>query len=456
MSNERKRDSEGPQERWEWSVWFLVSLLFFGAQLLLPVERGLAITRLFGAPIYLPLIINFLGTMLISFWHPKRTVLKLSEPWVVLNLVFAIFAFFSSVISTTWEISLFYSYMWISNFVLCFLIVDLLFDKIKLRGLVLVICIVAVCQIAIGIMEGFFQTRFLLYELATLNYLTAMGAVVLGERGNSWDLRIMGTLGDAILFGTALMLSIPFLSKLNHKFIRFILICMALVVALMTLSRTVFVFGGCYLVFYLWNSSFSKKVAATVVVLAAFLLIANTDNPLSNNWSQRLEEEDAAAPDLSGVEMREDMAIEAIKESTVDSNLWEALCGHGFYSSKEIASNYLDVSTTIDNAYATVLYENGLIGAILYLVICLLPFRYISGRGDYLFVAGYVGILLCGFSFVTHKIFSTSLLMIAFVVVVRATGLRAQDPLLGAEKKAYQEATDMGCPPKDAFALDSQ
>ncbi len=424
MGNEGKRDSGRPQERWEWSVWFLVSLVFFSAQLLLPVERGFAVIKLFGAPLYLPMIIDLVGIILIFLRYPKRIFLSFSRPWVVLNLVFAIFSFFASVISTSWEISLFYSYVWISNFIFCYLIVELLLEKIKLKGLVLVICIVAVCQIAIGIMEGFFQTRFLIY--ASPDYLLSMGAVVLGERGTTWDPRILGTLGNPILFGTALMLSIPFLAKLNHKLIRSVLICMASFVALMSLSRTVFLFFGCYLVSYFYKSSVSKKVVATVAILIIFMGVMSIDSPLSRNWAMRLEEE-RDAQEMGGVEMRKNMAIHAFEETLISSGLWGALFGHGWYSSSEIANQYLEVSTTIDNAYVTILYETGLIGLILYLVICSLPLRNIRGRDNSLLVAGYVGILLCGFSFVTHREFSINLLAMTILVVISRRGLMARD-----------------------------
>ena len=157
-----------PRQRTTWTFWFGISLLFFGVQLLLPVERGLTITRLFGAPIYLPMIVNCVGVILIFAFHPKRTLLKASKQWVIANLIFAVLCLSTSLISTSWQISLFYSYMWVSNFVLCFLIVDLLFEKIKLTGLVLAISAVSVCQIAVGIMEGFFHTRLLIYQLASL------------------------------------------------------------------------------------------------------------------------------------------------------------------------------------------------------------------------------------------------------------------------------------------------
>ncbi len=446
-----------PQKRSAWTFWFVISLLFFGAQLLLPVERGLTITSLFGAPVYLPMIVNFVGVVLIFLFHPARIFSKASKPWVIANFVFAVLCLCTSLISTSWQTSLFYSYMWVSNFVLCFLIVDLLVEKIKLKGLVLAISAVAVCQIAVGIMEGFFQTRLLIYQLASLNYMNSMGAIVLADRGNSWDLRILGTLGDPILFGTALMLSIPFLARLNHRFIRLSLICAASVVALMTLSRTVFVFLGCYLAVYLWNCSLSRKVAAALAVLAIFLVLTHVDNPLSDNWSMRLDDE-AAAQNGGGVELRKEMTTEVIADSLWRSNLWQALCGHGFYSTANIASQYQDVSTTIDNAYATILYENGLIGLILYLVICWLPFRSISRASprDYLLIAGYGAILLCGFSFVSSMVFSVNILLMTIVVSMDAEALKAQDRPVHGQSTAWRQARRLGCSPRDAFALGSQ
>lgn len=426
MKNGGKGVSGAAQRPSGWLGWFLVSLVFFSAQLLLPVERGFTVIRLFGAPIYLPMIINLVGIILISSWYPKRIFSSVSKPWVVLNLVFAIFSFLTSVIATRWDISLFYSYLWISNFVFCYLIVDLVVEKIKLKGLVLVICTVVVCQIAVGIIEGLFQTRFLMYELGSLDYLLSMGAVVLGERGNTWDLRVFGTLGDPILFGSALMLSIPFLAKLNHRLIRPVLICMASFVALMSLSRTVFLFFGCYLVLYFYKSSVLKKVAATLAILAIFMVVISIDSPLSLNWGMRLEEE-RAAQEMGGVEMRTNMAVHAFEESLMNSSLWGALFGHGWYSTSEIANQYFEVSTTIDNAYLTILYETGLMGLILYLVICSLPLRSIRGRDNSLLVAGYVGILLCGFSFVTHRVFSINLLAMTILVVISRRGLVARD-----------------------------
>jgi hypothetical protein len=46
--------------------------------------------------------------------------------------------------------------------------------------------------------------------------------------------------------------------------------------------------------------------------------------------------------------------------------------------------------------------------------------------------------------------------MITFIVVIKKTGLKARDPHVGQEKKAYREVKGVGCSPKDAFALGSQ
>ncbi len=417
----RRKVLPNAQQRSKWLLWYPIAMLFFGAQLLLPVERGFTIVRVFGAPLYLPLIINFAGVIAISLTEPIRTISKLAKPWVVLNLIFAVFCFFSSLLSTTWDISLFYSYMWISNFVLCFLLIDFFLDKIAVKGITIAICSVAAFQIVIGICEGFFQTRFAIYELSYFNYLSSMGAVYFGDRGTSWDLRILGTLGDPILFGTVLMLSIPFIEKLNHKTIRYSLIGFASVIALMTLSRTVLLFFACYLLFYLWTCSFSKKIIASCVIVAAILVGSYTDNVLSNNWSMRLNEE-GAAQELGGLELRKNMTVEAVEYSLLRSDFYEALCGHGFYSSAEIARGYQKVSTTIDNTYATILYENGVIGLMLYLGICLLPFWKMARRGNLFLIAAYVGMLLCGFSFVTPKVFSVNLLMVTIVAVFGSQG----------------------------------
>jgi hypothetical protein len=446
--------SEGSQRRREGLVWFPISLLFFGAQLLLPVERGFTVMKLLGAPIYLPMIINVVGIVLLLFWFPKQTFMRsLSKPWVVLNLIFAAFCFFTSLLSTDWQTSLFYSYLWISNFVFSFLIVDLLFQKIKLKGLILVICTVAVFQIAIGILEGFFQIRLPIYELASVRYLSSMGAVVSGERGNSWDSRVLGSLGDPILFGTVLMLLIPFLVKVNQRFLRFVLIGVVSLLALMTLSRTVLLFFGCYLAVYFYRSSLSQRVIATVALLATFVVIFNVNNSLANEWSERFQEE-LLAPETGGVAMRESMAIQAIEDGVLNSDLWSVLCGHGFYSSKEIGGQYLQVSTTIDDAYVTVLYENGLIGLILYLLICFLPFRNTSrGRENHLLVAGYVGILLCGFSFVTYRVFSVNLLAMTILVAMTSRDLNPRIGQVAKDKKTHRPAKGYKRSPNHAFAL---
>jgi hypothetical protein len=426
---------EERQTRRQWIVWYPVATVYFGAQLLLPVERGFTITRIFGAPLYLPLIINFIAAILIFFAEPRRTMSKISKPWVALNIVFAIVCFLTSLISVSWELSLFYSYMWFSTFVLCFLIVDLLLDKIGLRGVTLAICSVAVLQIVIGVLEGFFQTRFALYELSYFNYLASMGAVFFGDRGTSWDLRILGTLGDPILFGTVLMLSIPFIEKLKLKYIRLLLIAFASVIALMTLSRTVLLFFACYLLFYLWHSSVTKKVAAALLIVALYLIGTHTNNVLFNNWSMRLDEE-SVAQDSSGLELRKNMTLEAVEFSLLRSDIWEALCGHGFYSSADIARGYQKVSTTIDNTYATILYENGLVGLLLYLVICLLPFWRMARRGNLLLIAAYVGMMLCGFSFVTPKVFSVNVLMVTIIAVLGRRSLAEESGTVRSTESA--------------------
>ena len=253
------------------------------------------------------------------------------------------------------------------------------------------------------------------------------------------------------------MLSIPFLARVNHRFVRMSLICAASVVALMTLSRTVFVFLGCYLTVYFWNRSFSKKIAAALLVLAIFLILTNVDNPLSDNWSMRLDDE-TTAQNGGGMELRKDMTTEVIADSLWRSDLWQALFGHGFLSTANIASQYQDVSTTIDNTYATILYENGLIGLILYLVICWLPFRKISRAGprDYLLAAGYVATLLCGFSFVSNTVFSVNVLLMTIVVSMNAEALRAQDRPVHEQRTARRRARRLESSPRDAFALGSQ
>lgn len=399
------------------AIWLLLAFMFWGIQLLLPVERGLPELRIFGAPLYIPLILNFIGFIIVFFSYPGWVVQQFSRPWLLLNSIFILWCGATSIFLVGWQLASFYSFFWASNYLMLYVIISVFYEKIGKSGIIFTTAMIIVIQIVIGALEAFADYKLPLFELARLNYMINMGAHVLGPRGTAWDLRVMGTLGDPILFGIGLVIAIPFLGQIQNKWTRGFLIITASLIAIMTLSRSIFLF---LLLYIIWLFLFSVKKTKIILALTGCLfagLILITDNPITANWSRRISDE-AGSPSSGGIALRAEMNKSAISEVFIGSVDGEFIWGKGFYSSKELGAKYQEVSTTIDNSYLTILYENGMIGLMIYLLICIIPIVNHKNKIHSIEFWAYLGVLIMGFSFVGFRVMSINVHIISLIIAL--------------------------------------
>ena len=349
--------------------------------LMLPLERGFRVFRVAGYLIPYALLISwvsFVALGIVSKWSLLRNW-RGFYVWgqCLVSLIFFVSALRSEIPLASLAIAMQYFCIWVLNYLSLRYIMESQF-----RGsFVKVLCFFAFLASIVGIIEGAFSIRIPIYQMWVRAYF--------GE-GSRLDLlegfdRATGTLGHHHIYSTAMLLSIPFALELKKGWTRNILVLFLITASLLTVSRTVLIFLGIYLMGYLFMTR-KKTWLLLPGLLLSFLMVSNidftqySDSPFVSLWGQRLNlvkgaENKYADQNVIG---RYDMWFRAT-DSFLEQNPVNEILGSGMMSSAQIAQS--QNITTLDNTYITLVYEQGLAGLLTYLFIFsvfLLRFRFLA------------------------------------------------------------------------------
>jgi hypothetical protein len=175
-------------------------------------------------------------------------------------------------------------------------------------------------------------------------------------------------MGNPINFAALLFMGIPWVLSWKVKKINYIIICVMLVSAFLTLSRSIVFFAVpmlfyCVSIFILGERRQKLKyLIGTLSVIGLFWMFLGQQ--IITLWEARLVLESLNTNE--GFAVREEIFKLAINTYIHRGNLILWLFGFGQGSGAVIASRVLYFMDTLDNAYLAILFQNGIIGLLVF------------------------------------------------------------------------------------------
>ncbi|MCA9334675.1 hypothetical protein KC953_00855 [Candidatus Saccharibacteria bacterium] len=340
-----------------------VSVVLCAVHLLLPIERGFPTIRIFG----LPFTVTILATVAVFFLllvESRGTILwKVPKRYLPVQIVFVWLMVASALFSPTIRSAFFVVLSYSTVFILSFLVVRYLFQRNFRTAFVYILSMTAGLAALIGLVEGLAGTPLSFYTSIYLSY--APDGMAYGLTRS--DYRVFGTLGNPIVYAAAMILAIPFALELRPFLLRYAIVIMLLGAATLAVSTTAFLMASVVLIGYLVISRVRwTTVLFLLVILGVFvwLLIPILTQRFGEGAVMRI-----VSGDPQNVLAREDMLNLAWTDFTTDQTIASVLFGKGVKSTTvdEYASALNRTVGTIDNTYATLLIETGVVGLIAYL-----------------------------------------------------------------------------------------
>jgi hypothetical protein len=310
-----------------------------------------------------------------------------------------------------------------TTFVLNYVLILDIFEKGGRAIFTKTLCIIASCAALVGIYEFISGEKLAVY--AQLNELYWYSRNLPGgARGTTFDMRVTGTLGNPIVYATAMMLVLPFIADLRSHVLRFMMLVLVLFAAWSTLSLTTILLCGVFLAGHLVIGRAKVLRRSFVAALAAISVVAIvgtsaiSTNEMASRWVSRFSEEQQMG-ESSGVTTRLSLVLSTFSASLKEGGLLSIVFGRGVLSSRELGLQLSAVLETVDNVYMSVLYENGVIGIVIYLAFWLWLLR----RTSALALSSYhwyavLCLLLAGMSFVTYVFYTINFVAVASIAVM--------------------------------------
>jgi O-antigen ligase len=238
------------------------------------------------------------------------------------------------------------------------------------------------------------------------------------------DHRVLGTLGNPIVYSVALVLTMPFVFRLKNAFMRIVILSMIFTACLLTQSRTsVIMFAVIILVeMKIWRKSINIFLMILISIVCCVIYISMYDQISFYDINERL-----IYRDPQNITLRYDMAVWALSNFFWKNDLVGMIFGSGIKSSvNSVYSLGIGQMNTIDNNYVTVLYEYGFVGFALYCSTLILVLQQgWKRKGDFFFpITAYI---LAGFSFVAIYYLTCNFFWTAIVAGVLYTVKRTED-----------------------------
>ena len=320
--------------------------------------------------------------------------------------MFVICMFISLLLSVDFNAGVFVIMSYFSSFCVNLVIIYYLFSRGFFDEFAKIICAVASVAAILGIVEGIYHIIFPFYEAMFLAFdYNSMSYAMTRD-----DYRILGTLGNPIVYSVAVIMVIPFVLKLHNVFIKSIIIVSILLATFLTYSRSPWI----VLFSMIFFSNYSKRklfvLVSSLILISGFLFF----NPIAQSTKDVIIEK-VVYRDAENITIRSDLFQWALSIFFEKLDMVSITFGNGIKSS--VKATY-DLSSgqmnTIDNVYATVLYEYGIMGLFFYSVVLINVLRYGWNNKDFYFASS-VGFLLVGFSFTTIYYFTVNFVWVAIV-----------------------------------------
>lgn len=336
--------------------------------ILLPLDRGFPAPVLFGKPVSLSILASIAVLVVYLLASRRALVTAVSHRYCAIMAAFVAILMQASlrapsaVAMTAMHSTVAFACMFVVNFALFRYAVMCGGRTIVVRSAV----VVSIAAAAIGIAQSLLGVTIPAYSDWYLNYYQMpMPDATLA------NVRAYGTLNQPILFGTALMLSIPFLMELRSTILRYSGIAIVCIAAVLTGSRTILIVAGVFgvgsLIVYKARSIFTFGLAAVVSVL----VIQVTDVGLNLESAARVPflmsrlgigTDLVASTAADNIQVRQIAVGLAVDEIVGETDPLLIALGRGRTTGSNIGAQIARDYATLDNAFVTVLYEEGALG----------------------------------------------------------------------------------------------
>lgn len=402
--------------------------------MLLPVERGFPGVRLLSYSLSLPVVVTVCASLFLLHVSKGEFVKLLKDKYCFAQLIFVGILLTASFSAENLPRALQVVLNYFSTFVLNYLILTYLFKQGGRQIFVNIICIVASIAAVVGILEGYFQIKVPFYEAINTLYRAQKGY---GAEDLS-TLRITGTLGNPIVYGTMLMFVIPFALEIRTKILRYFLVSLLIAAVLPSVSRTplllllVLLLGIC-IITVRTKGFFAVNFGLLTIVCIGFLLSSGVtiENTIIAPWIDRLSGTgNWGYSAAENVEVRQAMAQGVLSGTAGDESSMQFLFGHGVLSTASLGIELSGSVATVDNNYITIFYETGLLGVIFYIYMwCRFLWRVRCEGTENLHLYSIIGLLLIGVSFVTAYYMTFNFVIVASIAALSTKRQTASLPL---------------------------
>lgn len=404
-------------------LYFLIIGVLCTVNMLLPIERGFPGVKLLNYSLALPVVTSLLVSILLVYTSKGKFLKSLNSKHCVAQLIFAGILALGSFNSENSLRALQIALSYFSTFVLNYLVLVYLFEHGARQLFINTICVIAALAAVVGILEGYFQIRLPFYDAINTLYRAQKEY---GAEDFS-TVRIGGTLGNPIIYGTMLMFVIPFASELRIKVFRYLLVCLLVAAMLPAVSRTpmlllgTLLIGGYITVGHV--KGFSLVNFGMMTVLCAGFLMSGwgtAENIILAPWVERLSGTgNWGYSAAQNVEMRQSMAQAILSGTAGGESPVQFIFGHSVLSTNTLGRELSGAVDTVDNTYLSVFYELGLLGIIFYVYLwCSFIWRMRSKATVSLHFYSVVGLLLIGVSFVTISYMTFNFVIVASIAVL--------------------------------------
>lgn len=341
------------------AAYAVVTLCLAVVHLLLPIERGFPVIRIAGYPFTLTLLVSVAAFVFVVVDSNGSILHSLPKRYFPYQILVTITLLLAALLASDMQAGLFVVLSYCATFALDFLVVYYLFRRGFRRAFVLIICGVAATAATIGIVEGLFRLYvgvyadwFLGFDFATMSF--AMTRT---------DFRALGTLGNPILYAVAMTLAVPFALEIRNRVIRYGLVAALFLASCLALSTTAVVVWFVYSIGFMVLSQQRKQFVLLAIILVGVGMgvrtsLAGDDAVNFDATVQRL-----VVGNLDNTNTRQLLRDQALELFRNERSVITILFGHGLKTAIEVVRGAgVSSLTTLDNAYATLLYETGLAG----------------------------------------------------------------------------------------------
>lgn len=355
-------------------LYAFVTIALCTTHLLLPVERGFPPVRIAGLPFTVTILVTVAAFLLLTVESKGKILYKLPKHYLPFQSVFVWLLVASAILAPNVRSAFFVVLSYASVFILTFLEVRYLFPRGFRTYFVYILALTAGVAAVIGLIEGLTGAPIPFYTAILINNAPEESAYWLTRT----DYRIFGTLGNPIVYSAAMILAIPFALELRPALLKYGLVIALLSAAALAVSTTAFLMASVVLVGYLIVFRIKLTTMLFLATLASILIWLLTPVLIARFGEGALMR--IVSGDPRNVTARLDMLDLAWNDFSTDQTFGSVLFGKGLKSTTidEYASANNRAVGTIDNTYATLLVETGVVGLVVYLVMAfsiLFPMR---------------------------------------------------------------------------------